>query len=91
MSAFSYIIKHQSTKAGGETTSFRGSGETEGFLLILQQMLTDDSRSKIENITAGAILKGQQDSCTTARNLLCGSYHTTTALSMVSKTQSPYI
>jgi hypothetical protein len=43
-------------------------------------MLTDDTRSKIENITAGVILKGQQDSCTTARNLLCGSYPTSTTV-----------
>lgn len=39
-------------------------------------MLPDDTRSKIENITAGVILEGQQDSCTAARNLLCRSYPT---------------
>ena len=43
-------------------------------------MLTDDTRSKIENITAGVILKGQADSCTAARNLLCGSYPTSTTV-----------
>ena len=30
-------------------------------------MLLDDIRSKIENIIAGVILKGQQDYCTAAR------------------------
>ena len=39
-------------------------------------MLPDDIRGKIENITAGVILEGQQDHCTAARNLLCRSYPT---------------
>ncbi|MBC7947769.1 MAG: hypothetical protein H7Y42_07815 [Chitinophagaceae bacterium] len=43
-------------------------------------MLTDDTRSKIKNITAGVILEGQQDTCTTARNLLCRSYPTSTTV-----------
>lgn len=43
-------------------------------------MLTDDTRSKIENITVGVILKGQQDSCTTARNHLCRSCPTSTTV-----------
>jgi hypothetical protein len=51
-------------------------------------MLTDDTRSKIENITAGVILKGQQDSCTTARNLLCGSYPTSTTVRKDFESQS---
>jgi hypothetical protein len=64
------------------------SGETGVFLLILQQMLTDDTRGKIENITAGVILKGQQNSCTTARNLLCGSYPTSTTVRKDFESQS---
>ncbi|MEP7377795.1 MAG: hypothetical protein ABI675_30625 [Chitinophagaceae bacterium] len=43
-------------------------------------MLTDDTRRKIKNITAGVSLKGQADPCTTARNLLCGSYPTSTTV-----------
>lgn len=43
-------------------------------------MLPDDTRSKIENITAGAILERQQDHCTAARNLLCSSFPTSTTV-----------
>ena len=39
-------------------------------------MLPDDTRGKIKNITAGVILEGKQDHCTSARNLLCLSYPT---------------
>lgn len=41
-------------------------------------MLPDDTRRKIKNITAGALLEGQSDYCTAARNLLCGRYPTST-------------
>jgi hypothetical protein len=51
-------------------------------------MLTDDTRSKIENISAGVILKGQQDPCTTARNLLCASYPTSTTVRKDFESQS---
>jgi hypothetical protein len=51
-------------------------------------MLADDTRSKIENISAGVILKGQQDSCTTARNFLCGSYPTSTTVRKDFESQS---
>lgn len=34
-------------------------------------MLPDDTRGKIENITEGVILKGQEDNCTALRNFLC--------------------
>ncbi|MGZ8511659.1 MAG: hypothetical protein ACXWWA_14830, partial [Chitinophagaceae bacterium] len=51
-------------------------------------MLTDDTRSKIENITGGVILKGPQDSCTAARNHLCGSYLTSTTVRKDFESQS---
>ena len=50
------------------------------FSLFLQQMLPDDTKNKIENITRGAIIEGQQDNCTTIRNLLCASYPTSTTV-----------
>ncbi len=43
-------------------------------------MLPDDTRRKIKNITAGALLEGQSDHCTTARNFLCGRYPTSTTV-----------
>lgn len=43
-------------------------------------MFQDDTRSKIENITAGIIIEGQQDNCTTTRNLLCASFPTSTTV-----------
>ena len=50
------------------------------FSLFSFQMLRDDTRSKIKNITSGAILTGQQDTCTTVRNLLCTSFATSTTV-----------
>jgi hypothetical protein len=43
-------------------------------------MLRDDTQSKIKNITSGTVLAGQQDTCTTARNLLCSSFATSTTV-----------
>ena len=43
-------------------------------------MLRDDTRSKIKNIIAGALIKGQENNCTTIRNLLCASYPTSTTV-----------
>lgn len=43
-------------------------------------MLPDDTRSKIKDITAGIIIEGVQDNCTTIRNLLCGSFPTSTTV-----------
>jgi hypothetical protein len=43
-------------------------------------MLPDDTRSKIKNITAGIIVEGCQDNCTTIRNLLCASFATSTTV-----------
>jgi hypothetical protein len=39
-------------------------------------MLPNDTRKRIENITAGIIIEGIQDTCTTIRNFLCGSFAT---------------
>ncbi|MEI9943983.1 MAG: hypothetical protein WDN26_07135 [Chitinophagaceae bacterium] len=50
------------------------------FCLFLRQMLPDDTRSKIKNITAGAIIEGSQDHCTATRNLLCASFPTSTTV-----------
>jgi len=43
-------------------------------------MLPDDTRRKIENITAGIIIEGAQDTCTAIRNLLCSSFPTSTTV-----------
>lgn len=58
------------------------------FLLFLQQMLPDDTRSKIENITQGIIIPGLLDNCTQIRNLLCGSYPTSTTVKTNFESQS---
>ena|SRR6266498_1607357 len=43
-------------------------------------MLPDDTRSKIKNITAGIVIEGGQDNCTTIRHLLCASFATSTTV-----------
>jgi len=43
-------------------------------------MFADDTRRKIENITQGIVIKGQQDNCTTIRNLLCAGFPTSTTV-----------
>jgi hypothetical protein len=43
-------------------------------------MFPDDTRSKIENIAQGIVIKGQQDNCTTIRNLLCAGFPTSTTV-----------
>jgi hypothetical protein len=43
-------------------------------------MLSNDTRSKIKNITAGVVLEGQQDTCTTTRNFLCTRFATSTTV-----------
>jgi hypothetical protein len=43
-------------------------------------MFSDDTQSKIKNITSGALLAGQQDTCTTIRNFLCASFKTSTTV-----------
>jgi len=56
--------------------AYRGSS----FFLILQEMLPNDTRSKIKNITGGIIIEGGQDHCTAIRNLLCTSFPTSTTV-----------
>jgi hypothetical protein len=48
--------------------------------LILHQMLSNDTRAKLENIIRGIILEGEEDNCTAARNLLCASFRTSTTV-----------
>ena len=43
-------------------------------------MLPHDTRGKIKNITAGIIIEGGKDNCTTIRNLLCTSFATSTTV-----------
>lgn len=43
-------------------------------------MYTDDTRSKLENITKGIVIEGAADNCTTIRNLLCRSFSTSTTV-----------
>lgn len=43
-------------------------------------MLSDDTRRKIENITAGVVIEGQQDHCTAIRNFLCSRFETSTTV-----------
>jgi hypothetical protein len=42
--------------------------------------IDDDTRKRLENIVNGAILEGAEDNCTTARNLLCASFRTSTTV-----------
>jgi hypothetical protein len=43
-------------------------------------MFQDDTRLKINDITAGIIITGQPDNCTTIRNLLCAGFPTSTTV-----------
>ncbi|MCW3117949.1 MAG: hypothetical protein JWM28_2031 [Chitinophagaceae bacterium] len=43
-------------------------------------MLPDDTRKRIENITAGIIIEGIPDTCTTIRNLLSAGFATSTTV-----------
>jgi hypothetical protein len=43
-------------------------------------MLPDDTRKRIENITAGVSIEGSPDTCTTIRNLLSASFATSTTV-----------
>lgn len=43
-------------------------------------MLPDDTRKRIKNITAGIIIEGIPDTCTTIRNLLSASFATSTTV-----------
>jgi hypothetical protein len=39
-------------------------------------MIADEIRKKLQNIISGTLLQGQQDHCTTIRNLLSESFET---------------
>jgi len=39
-------------------------------------MIADETRKKLQNIIKGTLLQGQQDTCTTIRNILCQSFAT---------------
>jgi hypothetical protein len=43
-------------------------------------MLPDDTRRKIKNIVAGAVIEREQDPCTAIRNLLCSRFATSTTV-----------
>jgi hypothetical protein len=43
-------------------------------------MLSNDTRSKIKNITAGNVIKGSADTCTKVRNYLCTGFPTSTTV-----------
>lgn len=45
-----------------------------GIFLIIVQMISDEIRQKLQNIIRGDVLEGQEDHCTTVRNLLCQSF-----------------
>jgi len=43
-------------------------------------MLSNDTRNKLKNIISGIIIEGATDNCTTIRNILCGSFSTSTTV-----------
>jgi hypothetical protein len=43
-------------------------------------MLSNDTRNTIKNITAGNVIEGSQDTCTTIRNYLCAGFETGTTV-----------
>ena len=43
-------------------------------------MLSNDTRSKIKNITAGNVIEGGTDTCTEIRNYLCTGFPTSTTV-----------
>ena len=43
-------------------------------------MFSNDTRKRLENIVRGIVLEGEADNCTTARNLLCASFRTSTTV-----------
>lgn len=43
-------------------------------------MLSNDTRSKIKNITAGNVIEGSTDTCTEIRNYLCTGFPTSTTV-----------
>jgi Serine/Threonine/Tyrosine Kinase found in polyvalent proteins len=61
-------------------------------------MLSDDTRKRLENIVRGVVLEAGEDTCTTARNLLCASFRTSTTVkkdfegqSIIKKEQAKFL
>ena len=61
-------------------------------------MFNDDTRKRLENIVKGIVLEGEEDNCTAVRNLLCGSFRTSTTVkkdfeskSVVKKEQAEFL
>ncbi|HEY4288155.1 MAG TPA: hypothetical protein VGN00_13710 [Puia sp.] len=50
--------------------------------------IDDDTRKRLENIVKGIIIEGEKDTCTAARNLLCASFRTSTAVKKDFESQS---
>jgi hypothetical protein len=50
--------------------------------------IDDDTRKRLENIVKGIVLEGKEDTCTAARNLLCASFRTSTAVKKDFENQS---
>lgn len=48
--------------------------------LFLHQMLPDDTRRKIKDIVAGAVIEREQNPCTAIRNFLCSRFATSTTV-----------
>jgi hypothetical protein len=43
-------------------------------------MFSNDTRKRLENIVGGIVLKGEEDTCTAVRNLVCASFRTSTTV-----------
>ena len=61
-------------------------------------MFNDDTRKKLENVVRGAVIEGDADNCTAARNILCQSFRTSTTVkkdfegqSVIKKEQSEFL
>jgi len=50
--------------------------------------IDDDTRKRLINIVKGTVLEGKEDTCTAARNLLCASFRTSTAVKKDFESQS---
>ena len=50
--------------------------------------IDDDTRKRLENIVKGIVLEGKEDTCIAARNLLCASFRTSTAVKKHFESQS---
>ena len=50
--------------------------------------IEDDTRKRLTHIVKGTVLEGKEDHCTTARNLLCASFRTSTTVKKDFESQS---